>query len=82
MMHSLWSQRKTVQTSWSRICTDKHGEMTTTYSPTFGQARNLYLFIKGFNFTLYSLQAISRRVVKWAEETSTYSWSRFCTVNC
>ena len=25
---------------------------------------------------------ISQRVVLWAEETSTHSWSRFCTVNC
>ena len=25
---------------------------------------------------------MSRRVVGRAEETSTYSWSRFCTVNC
>ena len=28
------------------------------------------------------MQVISRRVVGRAEETSTYSWSRFCTVNC
>ena len=25
---------------------------------------------------------ISRQVVLWADETSTYSWSRSCTVNC
>ena len=25
---------------------------------------------------------ISQLVVLWAEETSTYSWSRLCTVNC
>ena len=28
------------------------------------------------------MQVISRRVVGRGEETSTYSWSRFCTVNC
>ena len=29
-----------------------------------------------------TVQIISRGVVGRAEETSTYSWSRFCTVNC
>ena len=29
-----------------------------------------------------TVQVISRWVVGRAEETSTYSWSRFCTVNC
>ena len=29
-----------------------------------------------------TVQVISRRIVGRAEETSTYSWSRFCTVNC
>ena len=29
-----------------------------------------------------AVQVISRGVVGRAEETSTYSWSRFCTVNC
>ena len=27
-------------------------------------------------------QVISRRLVLWAEETCTYSWSRFISVNC
>ena len=35
----------------------------------------------GFYITFNTVQVISRRVVLWAEETSTYSWSRFCTVN-
>ena len=40
----------------------------------------IYLFIWGF--TSLSTLYISRRVVGRAEETSTYSWSRFCSVNC
>ena len=41
-----------------------------------------YFIYLGFNIALNTIQVISRRVVLWAEETSTYSWSRFCTVNC
>ena len=41
----------------------------------------IYLF--GFQCRFQSfVQVISRRVVLWAEETSTYTWSRFCTINC
>ena len=36
----------------------------------------------GFYDAFNTIQVISRRVVGRAEETSTYSWSRFCTVNC
>ena len=44
-------------------------------------ALGLYLFIYlGFNAAFNSEYVMSRRVVLWAEETSTYSWSRFCTV--
>ena len=39
-------------------------------------------FYLGFYVTVNTAQIISQRVVLWAEETSTYSWSRFCTVNC
>ena len=42
----------------------------------------IYLFIWGFYVAFNTVQVISRRVVRRAEETSTYSWSRFCTVNC
>ena len=42
-----------------------------------------YLFIYlGFYVAFNTVQVISRWVVGRAEETSTYSWSRFCTVNC
>ena len=42
-----------------------------------------YLFIYlGFYVSFNTVQVISRRVVGRAEKTSTYSWSRFCTVNC
>ena len=44
---------------------------------------NKILFIYlGFYVTFNTVQVISLRVVGRAEETSTYSWSRFCTVNC
>ena len=38
-----------------------------------------FVFIWGFTSLV---QVISQRVLLWAEETNTYSWSRFCTVNC
>ena len=42
----------------------------------------IYLFIWVFNVTCNTVQGISREVVLWALKTSTYSWSRLCTVNC
>ena len=36
----------------------------------------------GFYIPFNTVQVISRRVVGMAEETSSYSWSRLCTVNC
>ena len=36
----------------------------------------------GFHITFNTAKVISRQVVLWAEETSTYSWSTFCTVSC
>ena len=43
----------------------------------------IYLFIYlGFYVAFNTKQVISRQVVGSAEETSTYSWSMFCTVNC
>ena len=42
----------------------------------------IYLFIWGFRVTFNTVQVISRQVVGRAEETSTYSWSKFCTLNC
>ena len=41
-----------------------------------------YLYWFGFHITFNTVQVISRWVVLWAEETSTCSWTRFCTVNC
>ena len=44
---------------------------------------NVSLFVYlGFYVTFNTVQVISRRVVGRAEETSTYSLSGFCTVNC
>ena len=42
---------------------------------------DLFIYL-GFYVAFNTVQVISRRVVGRAEETSTYSWSRFCTVNC
>ena len=45
----------------------------------------LFIFFKiylGFYVAFNTEQVISRRVVGRAEETSTYSLSGFCTVNC
>ena len=45
--------------------------------------QQIYLFIYlGFYVAFNTVQVISRRVVGRAEETSTYSSSGFCTVNC
>ena len=41
----------------------------------------LFIYL-GFYVAFNTVQVISQRVVGRAEETSTYSWSRFCTVNC
>ena len=52
-------------------------------SDTFFLYMSIYLFIYfGFYVAFNTVQIISRRVVGKADETSTYSWSRFCTVNC
>ena len=42
---------------------------------------SLFIYL-GFYAAFNTVQVISRRVVGRAEETSTYSWLRFCTVNC
>ena len=41
-----------------------------------------FIYLFGFYFTFNTVQVISRWVVGRAEETSTYSSSGFCTVNC
>ena len=43
---------------------------------------DLFFIYFGFYVAFHTVQVISRRVVGRAEETSTYSWLRFCTVNC
>ena len=46
-------------------------------------ALRCYVFIYlGFYVAFNTVQVISRQVVGRAEETSTYSSLRFCTVNC
>ena len=58
------------------------------YVPSLAQDLSLYqnlcyLFIYlGFYIAFNTVQIISQRVVGRAEETSTYSLSGFCTVNC
>ena len=56
-------------------CIDKRYSIVMFY---FGM--NVYLFISCFTSQSVPLYRL-RRVVRWAEETSTYSWPRFCTVN-
>ena len=46
------------------------------------QSTTILFIYLGFYIAFNTVQVISRRVVGMAEETSTYSWSRFCTVNC
>ena len=41
----------------------------------------LFIYL-GFYVAFNTVHVISRQVVGRAEETSTYSWSRFCTVKC
>ena len=43
--------------------------------------KDLFIYL-GFYVAFNTVQVISRRVVGRAEETSTYSLSGFCTVNC
>ena len=50
--------------------------------PQRWEARVLPLCHRGPQVALNTAQVISRRVILWAEKTSTYSWSRFCTVHC
>ena len=50
---------------------------------TYFGYNTLHLFIYlGFYVAFNTVQVISRRAVGRAEETSTYSSSGFCTVNC
>ena len=42
----------------------------------------LFFIYLGFYIAFNTVQVISQRVVGRAEETNTYSWSMFCTVNC
>ena len=44
-------------------------------------SRHLFIYL-GFYVALNTVQVILQRVVGRAEETSTYSSSRFCTINC
>ena len=41
-----------------------------------------FIYLFGVLPCFHTVQVISGRVVGRTEETSTYSWSRFCTVNC
>ena len=46
------------------------------------QSHCVYFVYFGFCIAFNTVQVISRQIVGRAEETSTYSWSRLCTVNC
>ena len=49
------------------------------FNPSFAKFLFIYLW---FYIAFNTVQVISRRVIGRAEETSTYSLSGFCTVNC
>ena len=51
----------------------RHGHFTTVL--------NLFIYL-GFYVAFNTVQVISRRVFRRAEETSTYSSLGFCTANC
>ena len=57
------------------------GQVILTYMSVFTEVLGLFIYL-GFYVAFNTVQVISLRVVGKAEETSTYSWSRFCTVNC
>ena len=56
------------------------GYMTSLVSQVTHQ-RNFFIYSR-FYVAFNTVQVISQQAVERAEETSTYSWSRFCTVNC
>ena len=44
---------------------------------------DLFIYIYLFGVLCFNtVKVIPQRLVVWAEDTSTYSWSRLCTVNC
>ena len=49
---------------------------------TLDYNRRLWFIYLGFYVAFNTVQVISRQVVLWAEETSTYSLLGLCTVNC
>ena len=55
--------------------------ITTKIIGLWAQSFTLLIYL-WFYVAFNTVQVISRRLVGMAEETSTYSWSRFCTVNC
>ena len=42
-------------------------------------SKQYFIYLFGFNVAFNTVKVISRPVVLWAEGTSTYSWSNFCT---
>ena len=59
------------------------GQAAVAFQTLQNLVSSLFLFIYlGFYIAFNTVQVISRRVVGRAEETSTYSLSGFCTVNC
>ena len=54
----------------------------TKYVSYLGVVVLLIFYLFGFYVAFNTVQVMSQQVVGRTEETSTYSWSRFCTVNC
>ena len=55
--------------------------LTIVLSDTLLLPRFILFIYVGFYVAFNTLQVTSRQVVERAEETSTYSWLRFCTIN-
>ena len=77
-------QRKPVHKVGSSFCTVNCQPSVSNCQLShlrLGQAMEMFIYL-GFYVAFNTVQVISRQVVLWVEETSTYSWSSFCTVNC
>ena len=65
-----------------KLSTNPHTHCSRFYFVIGAFAMYMLFIYLGFYVAFNTVQVISRRVVGRAEETSTYSSSGFCTVNC
>ena len=72
---------------WWRLCVARCTQLyirltLLQYTNNYKQWEFILFIYLGFYVDFNTVQVISREVVGRAEETGTFSWSRFCTVNC